>query len=79
MLNAWALGAGGSLITRTMVYELGAMGESGVSKALQILHKELDVSMAHAITPISETSIEQFWSLALFERHCEEKTMKIDF
>lgn len=30
-----------------MVYGLGAMGEAGVSKALQILHKELDVTMAH--------------------------------
>jgi L-lactate dehydrogenase (cytochrome)/glycolate oxidase len=29
-----------------MAYGLGAMGEAGVSKALQILHKELDVTMA---------------------------------
>jgi L-lactate dehydrogenase (cytochrome)/glycolate oxidase len=29
-----------------MVYGLGAMGEEGVSKALQIIHKELDVTMA---------------------------------
>jgi isopentenyl diphosphate isomerase/L-lactate dehydrogenase-like FMN-dependent dehydrogenase len=29
-----------------MVYGLGAMGEAGVTKALQILHKELDVTMA---------------------------------
>jgi L-lactate dehydrogenase (cytochrome) len=28
------------------VYGLGAMGEAGVSKALQIIHKELDVTMA---------------------------------
>ena len=67
------------MIARAMVYELGAMGEAGVSKAWQVLDEELGVWMAHAVTPISETSIEQFWSLALFERHCEEKTMKIGF
>lgn len=47
ILKAWALGARGTLIGRAMVYGLGAMGEAGVSKALKILHKELDVSMAH--------------------------------
>jgi L-lactate dehydrogenase (cytochrome)/glycolate oxidase len=46
VLKAWALGARGTLIGRAFVYGLGAMGEAGVSKALQILHKELDVTMA---------------------------------
>ena len=46
VLRAWALGAKGIWIGRAMVYGLGAMGEAGVSKALQIIHKELDVSMA---------------------------------
>jgi L-lactate dehydrogenase (cytochrome)/glycolate oxidase len=46
VLKAWALGARGTMIGRAMVYGLGAMGEDGVSKALQILHKELDVTMA---------------------------------
>ena len=46
VLKAWALGARGTMIGRAMVYGLGAFGEAGVSKALQILHKELDVSMA---------------------------------
>jgi L-lactate dehydrogenase (cytochrome) len=46
VLKAWALGARGVLIGRAMVYGLGAMGEEGVSKALQIIHKELDVTMA---------------------------------
>lgn len=46
VLKAWALGARGTLIGRAMVYGLGAMGEEGVTKALQILHKELDVTMA---------------------------------
>jgi L-lactate dehydrogenase (cytochrome) len=46
VLKAWALGARGTMIGRAMAYGLGAMGEEGVSKALQILHKELDVTMA---------------------------------
>jgi L-lactate dehydrogenase (cytochrome) len=46
VLKAWALGARGTMIGRAMVYGLGAMGEAGVTKALQILHKELDISMA---------------------------------
>ena len=46
VLKALALGARGTLIGRAMVYGLGAMGEAGVRKALQILHKELDVTMA---------------------------------
>ena len=46
VLKAWALGAKGTLIGRAMVYGLGAMGEEGVTKALQIIHKELDITMA---------------------------------
>jgi L-lactate dehydrogenase (cytochrome) len=46
VLKAWALGARGTMIGRAMVYGLGAMGEAGVLKALQIMHKELDVTMA---------------------------------
>ncbi len=46
VLKAWALGARGTLIGRAMVYGVGAMGEAGVLKALQIIHKELDVTMA---------------------------------
>ena len=46
VLKAWALGAKGVLIGRAMVYGLGAMGEAGVTKALQIIHKELDITMA---------------------------------
>lgn len=46
VLKAWALGARGTMIGRAMAYGLGAMGEEGVAKALAILHKELDVTMA---------------------------------
>jgi L-lactate dehydrogenase (cytochrome)/glycolate oxidase len=46
VLKAWALGARGTMIGRAFVYGLGAMGEEGVHKALQIIHKELDITMA---------------------------------
>jgi len=46
VLKAWALGARGCYIGRAMVYGLGAMGEAGVTKALEIIHKELDLTMA---------------------------------
>ncbi|MFY9510260.1 MAG: alpha-hydroxy acid oxidase [Rubrivivax sp.] len=46
VLKAVALGAKGCYIGRAMLYGLGAMGEAGVSKALQIIHKELDLTMA---------------------------------
>jgi L-lactate dehydrogenase (cytochrome) len=46
VLKAVALGAKGTYIGRAMLYGLGAMGEAGVTKALQIIHKELDLTMA---------------------------------
>ena len=46
VLKAKALGARGTYIGRAMLYGLGAMGEAGVTKALEIIHKELALSMA---------------------------------
>ena len=46
VLKARALGARGVYIGRSMLYGLGAMGEAGVSKCLEIIHKELDLTMA---------------------------------
>jgi len=46
VLKAIALGAKGTYIGRAMVYGLGAMGEAGVAQALQIIHRELDLTMA---------------------------------
>ena len=46
VLKAVALGAKGTLIGRSFVYGLAAMGEAGVTKALQIIHRELDLTMA---------------------------------
>jgi L-lactate dehydrogenase (cytochrome) len=46
VLKAWALGARGTYIGRAFLYALGAMGEEGVTKCLEIIHKELDLTMA---------------------------------
>jgi L-lactate dehydrogenase (cytochrome) len=46
VLRALALGARSCLIGRAYIFGLGAAGEAGVAKAIDIIHKELDVSMA---------------------------------
>ena len=46
VLKAVALGAKGTMIGRAFLYGLGALGEAGVTKALDIIQKELDVTMA---------------------------------
>lgn len=46
VLKARALGAKGVYIGRPFLYGLGAMGKPGVTKALQIIRKELDTTMA---------------------------------
>lgn len=46
ILKAIAMGAKGVMIGRAYIYGLGAMGEEGVTQALEVLHKEMDVSMA---------------------------------
>lgn len=46
VLKALALGAKSTFIGRSFIYGLGAMGQAGVTKALEVIHKELDISMA---------------------------------
>jgi len=46
VLKALALGAKGTYIGRAMLYGLGAMGEAGVAKALAIIQRELELTMA---------------------------------
>jgi len=46
VLRAVALGAKGTLIGRAFLYGLGADGRKGVTRVLEILHKELDLTMA---------------------------------
>lgn len=46
ILRALALGARGVMIGRAYIHGLGAMGQAGVTRALEILRKELDVTLA---------------------------------
>jgi len=46
LFKALALGAKGTLIGRAFNFGLGAMGETGVTTALEIIRKELDTTMA---------------------------------
>ncbi|SHI22906.1 alpha-hydroxy acid oxidase [Pollutimonas bauzanensis] len=45
VLKAIALGAKGTMIGRPFLYSLGAMGEAGVSRCLQVIANELDITM----------------------------------
>ena len=54
VFKAMALGAKSTFIGRAFIYGLGAMGEKGVQKALEIIHGELDKTMGFA----GETDIE---------------------
>ena len=46
VLKAMAMGADGVFIGRSNIYGLGAMGQKGVTTALEVIHKELDTTMA---------------------------------
>jgi len=46
IIKAIALGATGTMVGRSYIYGLGAMGETGVTKTLEILANELDLTMA---------------------------------
>lgn len=46
ILKALAMGAKATMVGRSYIYGLGAMGQAGVTMALEILRKELDISMA---------------------------------
>jgi L-lactate dehydrogenase (cytochrome) len=46
VLKALALGAKSTFIGRSYIYGLGAAGQAGVTKALEVIQKELDISMA---------------------------------
>lgn len=62
VLKARALGARGTYIGRAMLYGLGALGEAGVTRALEILHKELDLSMAFCgRTQIDDVDTDVLW------------------
>ena len=46
VLKALALGANGTLIGKAFIFGLGAMGQIGVTRSLEIIQKELDMTMA---------------------------------
>jgi L-lactate dehydrogenase (cytochrome) len=46
VLKSWALGARGTMIGRAFLYGLGAYGELGVQRCLEIIARELDLTMA---------------------------------
>jgi L-lactate dehydrogenase (cytochrome) len=57
VLKALALGAKGIYIGRAFLYGLGALGEAGVMKSLEIIQKELDLTMAFCgITDIKKVN-----------------------
>ena len=55
VLKALAMGAHGTMIGRAFIYGLGAMGQAGVTKALEVIHNELDMTMALC----GETNVER--------------------
>ena len=46
VLKALALGATGTYIGRSYIYGLGAMGQAGVTAALEVIQKEMDITLA---------------------------------
>lgn len=62
VLKALALGAHGTMIGKAFLYGLGALGKAGVTRALELIRAELDVSMAlTGINRISEIDRRILW------------------
>jgi len=62
VFKAIALGATGTMIGRAYIYGLGAMGEAGVSKSLEIIANELDLTMAFCgLKDISKVTDSAIW------------------
>ena len=65
VLRALALGAHAVMIGRPFLYGLGAMGEAGVSRALEIIARELDLTMAFCgLTDLSNAGNKLVWPAA---------------
>ena len=63
VLRAIALGARGTMIGRPFLYGLGAAGQAGVTRCLEIIAKELDLSLAFC----GKTSLDQVDSSILLK------------
>ena len=62
VLRALALGARGTMIGRSFLYGLGAMGEAGVTRCLEIIARELDLTMAFCgCKNLSEVNASILW------------------
>jgi L-lactate dehydrogenase (cytochrome) len=62
IFKALAMGAKGTMIGRPYIYGLGAMGEAGVTKALELLANELDHTMAFCgLRDINDVSSQVIW------------------
>jgi len=62
VFKAWALGARGTMIGRSFLYGLGAMGEAGVTRSLEIIRKELDLTMGFCgKTQLADVGPEVIW------------------
>ena len=63
VFKAIALGAKGTLIGRAFLYGLGAMGEAGVTRCLQIIEQELDLTMAFSgLSDINDVDEKVIWA-----------------
>ncbi len=62
VFKALALGAKGTMIGRAYIYGLGAMGERGVTRALELIRNELDLTMAFCgLRDINDVSRDVIW------------------
>ena len=65
VLKAIALGAQGTLIGRAYLYGLGALGGAGVTRCLELIHNELDLTMAFCgIRDIGDVDGRVIWQAA---------------
>ena len=63
VFKALALGATGTMIGRSFLYGLGALGEAGVTKCLDLIANELDLTMAFCgLRSIGEVDGRALWS-----------------
>lgn len=63
VFKALALGARGTLIGRAYIYGLGAMGEAGVTRSLEVIANELDLTMAFCgLRDIRQVTADVIWT-----------------
>jgi L-lactate dehydrogenase (cytochrome) len=65
VLKALALGARGTMIGRAFLHGLGALGEAGVTKCLEIIRRELDLTLAFCgLKDVRDVDSRVLWSAA---------------